>query len=265
MQELPPKVAHVVLLSDQKTFLEDSLGLRWEVEISSVNGSLSFQQGWNAFALDHDLQVGNFLVFNYIPGSHFTVKIYDNSGCELKFFETLHPNKRKRDHTDGRCHAIVKSSMSKSGSDTCAGSDAEISKHLNEVNGMKKPLIITENASNHDDNNERSKRMCKTEFSEEMSYMMNREYGDKQGGNRAHILDLFSLELFKKAPPSDKDLSTNVTSGHPFPTVPENPEQNEEIFSGISNRATKNCQTADASGKTRLSCILLCVFLCVVC
>lgn len=265
MQELPPKVARIVLLSDQKTFLEDSMGLRWEVEISSVNGSLSFQQGWNAFALDHDLQVGDFLVFNYILGSHFTVKIYGNSGCELKFFETLHPNKRKRDHTDGRCHAIVKSSMSKSGSDTCAGSDAEISKRFNEVNGMKQALIITENASNHDDNNERSKRICKTEFSEEMSYMMNREYGDKQGGNRAHILDLFNLEMFNKAPPSYKDLSTNVTSGHPFPTVPENPEQNEEIFSGISNRETKNCQTADASGKTRLSYILLCVFLCVVC
>jgi hypothetical protein len=95
--------------------------------------------------------------------------------------------------------------------------------------------------------------------------MMNREYGDQQGGNRAHILDLFSMEMFKKAPSSDKVSSTNVTSGHPLPTVPENPEQNEEIFSGISNRATKNCHTADASGKTRLSYILLCVFLCVVC
>ncbi|KAM5571786.1 hypothetical protein ABKV19_012063 [Rosa sericea] len=317
--ELPPKVARILLLSDRRTFLEDSRGLRWKVAISSVNGSWAFQQGWNAFALDHDLQVGDFLVFNYVVGSHFTVKIYDNSGCEVNLFETIHQNNRNRVHTDGQCHTIGKSTVSKSVSDTFAGPDAEISKCLNEVHGMKKPLIITENASDHDDDYERSKCKRKAEFADDMSYMMEREYGHQQGENRARILDLSSFESFKKiktcgsdgsnkvaavnethshhadsslklrnevssvkipvakeladrvipsdaseiertqknnyseykvkgAPLSDKDSSTNVTSGHLFPTLPENPEQKEEIFSGISNRAAEKCQSANVSG-----------------
>ncbi|XP_040368103.1 uncharacterized protein LOC112176104 isoform X6 [Rosa chinensis] len=316
--ELPPKVARILLLSDRRTFLEDSRGLRWKVAISSVNGSWAFQQGWNAFALDHDLQVGDFLVFNYVVGSHFTVKIYDNSGCEVNLFETIHQNNRNRVHTDGQCHTIGKSTVSKSVSDTFAGPDAEISKCLNEVHGMKKPLIITENASDHDDD-ERSKCKRKAEFADDMSCMMEREYGHQQGDNRVRILDLSSFESFKKiktcgsdgsnkvaavnethshhadsslklrnevssvkipvakelvdrvipsdaseiertqknnyseykvkgAPLSDKDSSTNVTSGHLFPTLPENPEQKEEIFSDISNRAAKKCQSANVSG-----------------
>ncbi|XP_061988030.1 uncharacterized protein LOC133706499 isoform X7 [Rosa rugosa] len=317
--DLPPKVARILLLSDRRTFLEDSCGLRWKVAISSVNGSWAFQQGWNAFALDHDLQVGDFLVFNYVVGSHFTVKIYDNSGCEVNLFETIHQNNRNRVHTDGQCHTIGKSTVSKSVSDTFAGPDAEISKCLNEVHGMKKPLIITENASDHDDDYERSKCKRKAEFADDMSCMIEREYGHQQGESRARILDLSSFESFKKikicgsdgsnkvaavnethshhadsslklrnevssvkipvakelvdrvipsdaseiertqknnyseykvkgAPLSDKDSSTNVTSGHLFPTLPENPEQKEEIFSSISNRAAKKCQSANVSG-----------------
>ncbi|KAL6177575.1 hypothetical protein ACLB2K_049101 [Fragaria x ananassa] len=192
--ELPPKVARVVLLSDRKTFLEDLTGQRWNVAISTVNGSLSFQQGWNAFALNHDLQVGDFLVFNYIVGSHFTVKIYDNSGCELNLFETLHQHNINRD----QCHTFVKGTASTSSLVTFAGPDAEISKCLNELNGMNKPLLITEYPSTHDDDNERSKGKRKAEFAEDMSCMMKRDYGNQPEENRVHILDLSSVESFKK-------------------------------------------------------------------
>nr|XP_011464210.1 PREDICTED: uncharacterized protein LOC101297645 isoform X3 [Fragaria vesca subsp. vesca] len=311
--ELPPKVARIVLLSDRKTFLEDLTRQRWNVAISTVNGSLAFQQGWNAFALDHDLQVGDFLVFNYVVGSHFTVKIYDNSGCELNLFETIHQHNINRD----QCHTFVKSTASKSGLVTFAGPDAEISKCLNELNGMNKPLIITEYASTHDDDNERSKGKRKAEFAEDMSCMMKRDYGNQPEENRAHILDLSSVESFKKirtcgsdgtkvsvvnethsycadlslklrseadsvkipvakevpnrvipldaaelerteknnyseskvkgASLSDKDSSTNVTSGHLFPTLPDNNQQND-IFSGTLIIAAQKCHSANASG-----------------
>ncbi|PRQ51869.1 putative transcription factor B3-Domain family [Rosa chinensis] len=146
--ELPPNVARAVSLADQSTVIEDSQGLRWNIAISSMDGSFAFHHGWNAFSLDHDLQLGNILVFTYIRGSHFAVKIYDNSGCEPCSFET-DQKKRKRDDRDsifkgGWCYATDKSSMSKDGSGTCGCSDAEISKRLDEVNGKGKAPITTQ-------------------------------------------------------------------------------------------------------------------------
>lgn len=212
MQELPPNVACAVSLADQSTFIEDSQGLRWNVAISSIDGSFAFRHGWNAFSLDHDLQLGNILVFNYMKGSHFTVKIYDNSGCELIFFET-NEKKRKRDHRDsifkgGWCYAVDKSSMSKDDLGLCGCSDAEINKRLYEVNGMGKAPITKQYASN-----------CEAEYAEEMCDMINREYGDKQGENRAHILDLYDYEMPKKiknsgSEGSNKMAVVNVTCCH---------------------------------------------------
>lgn len=55
--------------------------------------------------------------------------------------------------------------------------------------------------------------------------------------------------------PSDKDSCTE-TSGHPFPTHSQTPEENGETItdtskptSDISKKPTKECQNADGSGK----------------
>ncbi|KAG5234219.1 B3 domain-containing protein [Salix suchowensis] len=85
----PPKFAPTVSsLNGQETFLEDSSGQRWKVKVSVLNDSFVLQEGWSEFASDHGLELGDFIIFNYIMGSHFEVHIYDKSACErLDFSE----------------------------------------------------------------------------------------------------------------------------------------------------------------------------------
>lgn len=60
---------------------------------------------------------------------------------------------------------------------------------------------------------------CEAEYAEEMCDTINREYGDKQGENRAHILDLYDYEMPKKTKTSRSEGSNkmavvNVTCCH---------------------------------------------------
>ncbi|XP_062026084.1 B3 domain-containing protein Os11g0197600-like isoform X2 [Rosa rugosa] len=244
--ELPPNVARAVSLADQSTVIEDSQGLRWNVAISSMDGSFAFHHGWNAFSLDHDLQLGNILVFTYIRGSHFAVKIYDNSGCELSSFET-DQKKRKRDDRDsifkgGWCYATDKSSMSKDGSGTCGCSDAEISKRLDEVNGKGKAPITTQFASNCDDRKEAGS----------VNSPVAKDVGStvipSDGSELERTLKNSDHEVkVKKEEPSEIHSCTE-TSGELLSTLAVIPEENEETISAVSTRATKKCRTGDGSG-----------------
>lgn len=95
----PPKFARSVPhLTDQETYLEDSSGHRWRVTVCNHKGSLSIRQGWPKFSSDHGLDVGDFLVFHYVPGQHFIVKIFGTSGCEKKSCSDI-GNGRKRART----------------------------------------------------------------------------------------------------------------------------------------------------------------------
>ncbi|XP_015068524.1 B3 domain-containing protein Os01g0905400-like [Solanum pennellii] len=95
----PPKFARSVThLTDQETYLEDSSGHRWRVTVCNHKGSLSIRQGWPKFSSDHGLDVGDFLVFHYVPGQHFIVKIFGTSGCEKKSCSDI-GNGRKRART----------------------------------------------------------------------------------------------------------------------------------------------------------------------
>ncbi|WMV21269.1 hypothetical protein MTR67_014654 [Solanum verrucosum] len=95
----PPKFARSVShLTDQETYLEDSSGQRWRVTVCNHKGSLSIRQGWPKFSSDHGLDVGDFLVFHYVPGQHFIVKIFGTSGCEKKPCSDI-GNGRKRART----------------------------------------------------------------------------------------------------------------------------------------------------------------------
>ncbi|XP_055826821.1 B3 domain-containing protein Os01g0905400-like [Solanum dulcamara] len=96
----PPKFARSVShLTDQETYLEDSNGQRWRVTVCNHNGSLSIRQGWPKFSSDHGLDVGDFLVFHYVPGQHFIVQIFGTSGCEKMKSCSDIGNGRKRART----------------------------------------------------------------------------------------------------------------------------------------------------------------------
>jgi hypothetical protein len=59
--------------------LEDSSGQQWGVTISNINVPLAFEQGRSSFSSDHGLEIGDFLIFNYILGSHFDGKVFDTN------------------------------------------------------------------------------------------------------------------------------------------------------------------------------------------
>ncbi|WMV51438.1 hypothetical protein MTR67_044823 [Solanum verrucosum] len=96
----PPKFARLVPhLTDQEIYLEDSCGRRWMATMCNYNGSLAIRQGWAKFSAEHDLKVGEFLLFHYVPDDrHFIVQIFGTSGCEkIKFNSDISkgkPNER---------------------------------------------------------------------------------------------------------------------------------------------------------------------------
>lgn len=99
MQYVPPRFAKTITeLEGERTYLEDSTGQKWKVNLSKVNGSLAFQKGWCEFSSSHGIKLGELLVFNYIKGSHFNVQIFGRSGCEKRviFHENDHPKNRAK-------------------------------------------------------------------------------------------------------------------------------------------------------------------------
>ncbi|GJS28247.1 putative B3 domain-containing protein isoform X1 [Tanacetum coccineum] len=88
MMVLPPRFGHIVQnKADKSTRLEDSSGEKWDVKFSKVDGLFAFGKGWNKFALEHNLKLGDLLVFHYIMESHFVVMMYGKSGCrEIRHF-----------------------------------------------------------------------------------------------------------------------------------------------------------------------------------
>lgn len=226
-------------LIGKKTILEDSNGEQWEVTISKVNGSLAFQQGWNRFALDHDLSIGDFILFFHMIASHFVVKIYDTTSCEkLNFPEGRNQRKRMRDEesltdkhgsvTSGfaaeKCgcpddvNGVVRNDRSSfgkygplftvdeklttkhvSGTSVMTGVAAENCSCPNEVNDVVKVPIVSKNISSLGNTNEKHRAVSKAEHIEEVFYMMNRDSGVKQEEDERCNFDLSVFEMWDNA------------------------------------------------------------------
>lgn len=79
---VPP--AFVKLLhgaTPNKVILKDVSGKFWHVEMEEAENGVFFKDGWQRFASDQSLELGNFLVFTYHEDSSFDVKIFTNNGC----------------------------------------------------------------------------------------------------------------------------------------------------------------------------------------
>uniref|UniRef100_A0A5B6YGL8 TF-B3 domain-containing protein n=1 Tax=Davidia involucrata TaxID=16924 RepID=A0A5B6YGL8_DAVIN len=200
---LPPKFARTVsALVGQKTHLEDSSGQRWIVTLSNIDGYFAFQQGWHAFSVGHGLGVGDFIVFNYIMGSHFVVQIYGKNGCQKVNFSEENSSSRKRTRTsrdfiakDGPCPTIDKGSMDKQGSNTSvvSGSDIEITQSQILVNDVEKEPMAAKNTSNFDNGN--GTPVSRAEYIEEPFYIIDRDPRIKQGEDRSSLYDLSNFEM----------------------------------------------------------------------
>ncbi|KAJ4968705.1 hypothetical protein NE237_015406 [Protea cynaroides] len=54
----------------------------WSVKVENIAKDTFFRHGWQTFVMDHSLESGDFIVFNYIGNSHFYVQIFGRHGCE---------------------------------------------------------------------------------------------------------------------------------------------------------------------------------------
>ncbi|ESR53264.1 hypothetical protein CICLE_v10019558mg [Citrus x clementina] len=224
---LPPKFAEMVsAVIGKKAVIEDSSGDCWEVSVSNVDGSPAFRQGWNAFSAYHRLEIGDFLVFDYIRGSRFIVKIFDKTGCEKQKI-SLTTNKRKRYRTrtnftdregqcytadtgsmskerknartttnstdrDGQCHTADKDSMSKERSrpSIFSVSDEEMSESQCELNDVEKA-----STSNGKISGKRPLSVSRANFLEDPYYLIDRDLGDQQREDRCSVFDLSHFEM----------------------------------------------------------------------
>ncbi|KAL5547263.1 hypothetical protein UlMin_006950 [Ulmus minor] len=174
-------------LVGQKAFLEDSSGKQWEVKISNIHDSLAFNEGWSRFSSDHNLEIGDFVVFYHKMESQFFFNIYDTSGC-LKSKRSI-LRKRMRDNRSSATRNGPYS-INKTLAPSC--SNVEKDRSIHEVNDMMKVPTISQNTSSWANRN--SGPMCKTQDFEETCYMIGRDLGGKQGEDKLCNFDLSVFE-----------------------------------------------------------------------
>lgn len=99
---LPPKFARQISnMVGERIQLEDITRKKWTVTVSEVEGSLAFEKGWDYFSKDHNLEIGDLLVFELAKSCHFLVQIFDRTGCPRFNFSMNNNNnmlKRKRNN-----------------------------------------------------------------------------------------------------------------------------------------------------------------------
>jgi hypothetical protein len=57
------------------------------VRTSALDGRLAFREGWNIFVLDYLINLGEFLLFEYIGKKTFSVRVFGIDSCERLYFE----------------------------------------------------------------------------------------------------------------------------------------------------------------------------------
>ncbi|XP_008787668.1 B3 domain-containing protein Os11g0197600-like isoform X2 [Phoenix dactylifera] len=62
--------------------LKGPSGGTWNVEFVKTSKGLLFANGWKKFVADHSIELGDFLVFRYDGGLHFSVLVFDATACE---------------------------------------------------------------------------------------------------------------------------------------------------------------------------------------
>ncbi|KAL6213475.1 hypothetical protein ACLB2K_012922 [Fragaria x ananassa] len=81
---IPPKFRRHMLneLSETATSeLRGSSKCSWIVQVSQIEGDIYLKDGWQKFIKDKSLGDYEFLVFRYERAMHFTIDIFDETGC----------------------------------------------------------------------------------------------------------------------------------------------------------------------------------------
>ncbi|XP_057828623.2 B3 domain-containing protein Os01g0723500 isoform X1 [Cryptomeria japonica] len=83
---IPPAFARKLrseIGNGQNGVLQGPKGMRWKVKIWCVDTKIVFfGAGWEIFIYQNAIEFGDFLVFKYICGMYFRVRIFGKNGCE---------------------------------------------------------------------------------------------------------------------------------------------------------------------------------------
>ncbi|KAK9726732.1 hypothetical protein RND81_05G233600 [Saponaria officinalis] len=201
---VPPKFAKTLKsLVGKKTYLEDSTAQKWDVKLSKVKGSVVIQQGWQEFSVDHGIEIGDFVVFHYIRGSHFIVQIFTRSGCERPtlFCEKNYQNKRikatrdfaARGDSDGTCNNIEFPPKFCSASQKVAERDS-----VQRQDNVRKSLVLAEDCAIEGSTRKRPKVSPADDFVVEPYVRSSRNTSLSREDDRDYLFDLSAFEMPSK-------------------------------------------------------------------
>ncbi|KAH9309576.1 hypothetical protein KI387_037487, partial [Taxus chinensis] len=92
---IPPAFVPRLRKENSENMILQGLGARqWTVKLWGNSTRLEFRQGWEKFVQDHTIEAGDFLVFKYICGSYFRVRIFGRNGCEKNITNFGNSDKR---------------------------------------------------------------------------------------------------------------------------------------------------------------------------
>lgn len=69
--------------NEKAVILRDKRGQSWVIKLDNVK--LQFKDGWEKFCQEHNMEVGDFVVFRHVGDLVFDVLIFDPTTCEREF------------------------------------------------------------------------------------------------------------------------------------------------------------------------------------
>ncbi|XP_056683815.1 uncharacterized protein [Spinacia oleracea] len=251
---VPPKFSKILTSEvGRKAYLEDSTGKQWEVNLSKVNGSLSFNTGWYKFTKDHDLEQGDFLLFRYTMDSCFFVEIYGRSGYE-KTHTGVHSFKNKIPKTTR--NSITRKSPSdplyekqkpSQGNDCCntyavPQSEVDMSDIIwthDDVNDVQKSVVVAEKVGRQEYGIERPQLVPEVDFLMEPCFMTDRESSLAREDDRERLLDLSALEFSGMEPSFTSNKTGKAHTGNASIDTKKYPLSQENNQEKLPNSVNK--------------------------
>ncbi|KAJ8450632.1 hypothetical protein Cgig2_020269 [Carnegiea gigantea] len=239
---LPPKFSKTLSFhGGKRMYLQNSNGQKWNVAVSDENGSHAFQNGWSEFVKDHDIELGDFVVFHYIMGtSHFAVQIFGRSGCEKLASSATknYQNKRMKiardaldlHHPYDKFVAEPPAKKNPNASGVSRPHADVVQKRDKSENNEKSSFTMAGKAPSHENIAQGLNGESATNFLEDLSFMLDRNMGFAKGDKE----DLFDLSIFEipeeKAAPKEVENPTASVDTKKFQVAEGNTfSENEEL------------------------------------
>ncbi|KAL9235577.1 hypothetical protein vseg_010323 [Gypsophila vaccaria] len=220
-------------LAGRKIFLEDCNRQRWGVFLTNVKGSLTLGKGWHNFVMDHEIEMGDLLVFHYFKDSHFLVEIFGRSGCQKRFHTTNKnrstevtrssiPSKRPYDSSSEQ--SAQKRHFS---SNAFSEPDIDVIPRPKNVRAMKEPSVMAKKvsgrghmAASQEKNSPKGVPVDETLM--EPCFVSSRDKTAASEYDRDCLFDLSAFEMPDKKSIVDREEETYYVPDLPSYDLPEN-------------------------------------------